>query len=559
MAHSPDTIQVKLDLKVPMRDGVLLSADLYRPSLEGRFPTLLCRTIYDNQQLRYVEWAVRFVRAGYAVVIQDCRGRYDSDGTWDPYVCEAEDGYDTQQWVGQQPWCDGTIGTFGISYVGFTQILPAPFRSPYVKGLVPIAHQEDNFGHVYVDGVLQLQNALNFAWIGSRTVQSHIREVHDFSAQRWRLPLIEALDDLADRPIFRHFVSHPTFDDYWQSYSMKTKYPEVDVPALFITGWYDNLLHEDFKVFQGWRQQARSEATRRTTKLVVGPWTHRGIGSGERIGDVDFGPAAGIDLLGLHLRWYDRRLRGFENGIDDEPPLRIFVMGANVWRDEWEWPLARTRFTPYYLHSGGHANSLFGDGALSTTAPAAGEPADRYDYDPASPVPTLGGQSMVESPGPLDRRPVERRDDVLVYTTEVLEQDVEVTGPIEMILYAASSAVDTDFAATLVDVHPNGLATNVCEGIQRARFRESLERPSLIEPGRSYEYRVVLWETSTLFRAGHRIRLEVTSSNFPRFDRNLNSGEALATGTHPVVAHQTILHAAEHPSRLVLPIIPAES
>jgi putative CocE/NonD family hydrolase len=338
---------------------------------------------------------------------------------------------------------------------------------------------------------------------------------------------------------------------------MKGRYPEVDVPALFITGWYDNLLHEEFKVFDGWRHHARSDETRRTTKLVVGPWTHRGIGSGDPIGDVDFGPEAGIDLLGLHLRWYDRRLRDLENGIDDEPPVRIFVMGANTWRDEREWPLARTHYTPYYLRSGGRANSLFGDGALSTTPPAADGPADSYDYDPADPVPTLGGQSMIESPGPLDRRPVERRDDVLVFSTELLEQDVEVTGPVEVILYAASSAVDTDFAATLVDVHPGGLATNVCEGIRRARFRESLERPSLIEAGRVYEYRIDLWETSNLFKAGHRIRVEVTSSNFPRFDRNLNSGEDLATGTRPVVAHQTILHDAEHPSRIVLPIIPS--
>jgi uncharacterized protein len=550
-----DGVYVTLDLKVPMRDGVLLSADLYRPALEGRFPTLLCRTIYDNQQQRYVEWAARFVRGGYAVVIQDCRGRYDSDGVWDPYVCEAADGYDTQQWVGAQPWCDGTVGTFGISYVGFTQILPAPFRSPYVKGLVPIAHQEDNFGHIYVEGVLQLQNALNFAWIGSRTVQSQTRELHGFAAQQWRLPLVEALDDLADRPVYRHFVRHSTFDEYWRSYSMKGTYPEVDVPALFITGWYDNLLHEGFKVFAGWKQHARSAETRARTKLVVGPWAHRGIGSADRFGDVDFGPAAGIDLLGLHLRWYDRRLRGIDNGIDDEPPVRIFVMGANVWRDEQEWPLARTRYTRYYLHSGGRANSLFGDGALSTTSPS-DEPADRFDYDPANPVPTLGGQSMIESPGPLDRRPVERRDDVLVYTTEPLERDVEVTGPIELVLYAASSAVDTDFAATLVDVHPNGPAINICEGIRRASFRESLERPAPIEPGQVYEYRISLWETSTLFRAGHRIRVELSSSNFPRFNRNLNTGEDPATGTRMLVAHQTILHNSQHPSHIVLPVIP---
>jgi putative CocE/NonD family hydrolase len=230
-------------------------------------------------------------------------------------------------------------------------------------------------------------------------------------------------------------------------------------------------------------------------------------------------------------------------------------MGANTWRSESEWPLARTRFTPYYLHSGGRANSHFGDGALSPAMPA-DEPPDRYDYDPADPVPTLGGQSMIESPGPLDRRPVERRDDVLVYSTDPLPHDVEVTGPIEVVLYATSSAVDTDFAATLVDVHPGGLAVSICEGIRRARFRDSLEHTTPIEPERAYEYRISLWETSNLFKAGHRIRLEITSSNFPRFDRNLNSGEDLATGTRVTIAHQTIHHTAAHPSHILHPVIP---
>jgi uncharacterized protein len=249
-------------------------------------------------------------------------------------------------------------------------------------------------------------------------------------------------------------------------------------------------------------------------------------------------------------------LRGVDTGIDDEPPIRIFVMGANVWRDEHEWPLARTRFTSYYLHSHGRANSLHGDGELSSTAPG-DEPSDSYDYDPASPVPTLGGPSLLaEYMGPRDRRPVERRDDVLVYSTPPLDQDVEATGPVEMVLYAATSAVDTDFTATLVDVHPNGQAITITQGIVRARFRRSLEHPTLVEPGRVYEYTIVLWETSNTFEAGHRIRVEISSSNFPHFDRNLNSGEALATGTSVVVAHQTVWHDRAHPSRLVLPVVP---
>jgi putative CocE/NonD family hydrolase len=567
-------VRVHLDLKVPMRDGVVLSADLYRPPAGERFPALLCRTIYDNQRPRDVDWACAFARHGYAVVVQDCRGRYDSDGRWEPYVCEAADGYDTQQWIGAQPWCDGTIGTYGVSYVGFTQILPAPFRSPYVKALVPIANQEDNFGHIYCDGVLQLQNAVNFAWIGDRTVHSYLafafgagpwaggapgegRRLVDPDALYRRLPLATALDDLADRPAYRLFLDHPTFDDYWKSYSMKGRYRDVDVPALFITGWYDNLVHEQFKCFAGWTREARSQTTRERTKILVGPWHHTGLGSADPFGDVDFGAAAAVDLVGVQLRWYDRRLRGAENGVDDDPAVRIFVMGANVWRDEREWPLARTMYTKYYLRSGGRANTLEGDGRLDQTPPEV-EPPDTYTYDPDDPVPTRGGQSMMRgNTGPLDRRDVERREDVLVYTTDPLPSAVEATGPVSLTLYAASSAPDTDFTGALVDVHPDGRAIIVCEGIVRARFTESTESETLIEPGRTYAYRISLWETSHVFLLGHRIRLEVSSSNFPRFNRNLNTGEALATGTRWQTARQTVMHRLETPSHLVLPVIPA--
>ncbi len=571
-----DGVRVHLDMKVPMRDGVRLSADLYRPPAGELFPTLLCRTIYDNQRPREVDWAVRFARHGYAVVLQDCRGRYDSEGVWDPYVCEAADGYDTQQWVGAQPWCDGTIGTFGVSYVGFTQILPAPLRSPHVKALVPTANQEDNFGHIYCDGVLQLQNAVNFAWIGSRTVQTYyalafgsgvwagaqmpgegLQLVDPDALYRW-LPLVSALDDVADRPVYRMFLSHPTFDAYWKSYSMKGKYQDVDVPALFITGWYDNLVHEQFKCFAGWTRQARSPATRARTKIVIGPWSHSTLGSAERFGDIGFGPDAAADLLDVHLRWFDRRLRGVENGVDDAPPIRLFVMGANVWRDEHEWPLKRTVYTKYYLHSRGRANSLSGDGWFSQAPPEA-EPADTYTYDPEDPIPTVGGQSMMRgNTGPRDRRSVEQRDDVLVYSSDPLPHDVEVTGPVALVLYAASDAVDTDFTATLVDVHPDGPAINICEGIVRARFRESVETETLIEPGRPYSYRISLWETSNVFKRGHRIRVEISSSNFPRFNRNLNTGEDLATGSRWRRARQTIFHNADQPSHLLLPVVLSE-
>jgi putative CocE/NonD family hydrolase len=550
-------VHIQHDLKIPMRDGVLLSGDLYTP-VDGQtsWPVLLCRTIYDNQQDRYVGWSMRFARNGYAVLIQDCRGRYDSEGTWTPYECEAEDGYDTQEWIGRQPWFRDGIGTFGISYVGFTQILPSKFDSKYVKALVPCANQEDNFGHFYIDGVLQLQNAVNLGWIGRRTNRSTSWPLVDRHALYRKLPINSALEGVTEMPTFDLFLSKPTFDDYWKSYSMKYVYEQCDQPALFLTGWYDNLVHEQFKCFKGWSERAKTEQTRKLSKLMVGPWGHNPMGTITCWNDVNFTAAGEGDVVGIHLKWFDQRLKGIDNGTDTDAPLQLFVMGDNEWRGEWEWPLARTEWTNYYLHSGGVANTRFGDGTLSTDAPGE-EKVDTFVYDPLNPVPTVGGQSMfIENCGPIDRASVERRDDVLVYTTPTLTEDVEVTGPVKLVLYAETDALDTDFTATLCDVHPRGKSINICEGIIRARYRESMEHTTLIEPNTVYEYTVDLWETSNVFKAGHQIRLEISSSNFPRFARNLNTGADVSADAEVKTANQTIYHDTVRPSHLVLPVIP---
>ena len=552
--------RIQLDVKTPMRDGVRLSADIYLPASVGPFPTLLQRTPYNNQSARYVhDFVPRFVRNGYAVVIQDSRGRHDSDGEWRPYLDETNDGYDTQQWIGAQPWCNGNIGTFGSSYPGFTQTMPAPLRSPHVKALVPSATQQDNYGLAYVDGVYQMVPFTTwFIRMTGKTMQSESPGLMNDLELHKRLPLISALDDICDMPVFRDFIRHYTLDEYWKGYGVRDKYEEIETPAYFLTGWYDTLVHETFKMLRGWRSRARSVEAREVTRLLVGPWTHGSIGSAQPPGDIDFGLPAGVDIIAEHIRWYDRRLKGIENGMDDEPPIRLFVMGENVWRYEREWPLARTQYTNYYMHSGGRANSLLGDGVLSPASPA-GEPTDRYSYDPENPVPTMGGPVMSpELTGPRDRRSVERRDDVLVFTSEPLTRDAEVTGPVVVTLYASSSAPDTDFTATLVDVYPSGQAINICEGIRRTRFRESLETPTLIEPGRTYEYQISLWETGNVFKAGHRIRLEISSSNFPRFDRNLNTGHQPGLDAEIKVADQTIYHDSERPSHVSLPIIPRE-
>lgn len=548
-------VRVQLDLRIPMRDGVELYGAMYRPEDGERFPVLLIRSPYSTQHPRYIEWAMRFVESGYAVVMQDSRGRYESDGKWRPYIDEAQDGYDTQEWIGQQAWCDSTIGTFGISYPGFTQILPAPYRSRFVKALVPIANQEDNFGHLRYNGLLQQQNAMNWIWLGDRTNQNAPRELIDWDEVYRRLPLLTALDDIGDRPFYRDVIRNNEFNSFWSSYSMKGKYQQVETPAYFITGWYDNLVHEGFKCFAGW-QTSNSEEVRRTTRLMVGPWTHSKIGSAEPFGDVDFGMNAAVDIPAEHVRWYDQRMRGKDTGIDKDPPVRIFVMGENIWRSESCWPLEQTEYTPFYLHSNGKANSVNGDGELSKERPG-DEPADYFNYDPEDPIPTLGGQSMFPgNTGPRDRSALEERNDILVFTSPVLEDGMEVTGPLEVRLFAESDARDTDFAATLVDVHPGGAAIHITEGIVRARFRESFENSSLIDPGEIVEYRFALWETSNFFRPGHRIRLEISSSNFPRFDRNLNTGTTPGLDDKKQVARQTVYHREGYASHVLLPVIP---
>ena len=548
-------MKIRMDVKVPMRDGVLLSADIYMPPEDGPFPTLLIRTIYDKQNERYLAWTERFVESGYACVMQDCRGRHDSDGAWEPYVNEANDGHDTIEWIGIQPWCDGNVGTYGVSYVGFTQTQPATQRSRFLKAITPIGSQQDNFGHHRVDGVLQQHVAQFFVNMAGRTMKLGSTSFMDWDQIYRRLPLVSTFDDIVDLPFYREMVRHYTFDDFWKSYSMRSRYEEVETPAYFITGWYDNLVHETCKLYQGWTSRARSEDARRLTRLLIGPWSHQNIGSAEPFGSVDFGGEAYMDIVQEQILWNDRRLKGVDNGIDDEPPVRVFVMSANRWRTGHEWPLAGVQYAKFYLHSSTGANSMYGDGRLTTTPPA-DEPPDRYSYDPDDPVPTIGGQwMMLSGSGPWDRRAAQRRDDVLVYETEPLERDLEVVGPVSLTLFASSTAPDTDFTGTLSDVHPNAKAIILTEGILRARFRESIERPMLIEPGKVYGFEVDMWETGNLFKAGHRIRVEVSSSNFPRFERNLNTGNQPGMDAEMSVAHQTIFHDAQRPSHIMLPVM----
>ena len=500
------------------------------------------------------------------------RGRWDSDGEWYPFIHEPQDGYDTQEWIGEQDWCDGNVGTAGGSYVAMVQWQAAPLRSQYLKAMVPRVGYS-NFYHnwVYTGGAFQL--AFNLRW---GAIQMHTRtnqvqylwmpQSNHLTTLHWHLPL-NTMDEAAGRAsrLWKDWVENPSYNDYWRGLRpVEDHYADIDVPAYGMGGWYDVFLQSTLNNFMGVNERGRAPG-RGNQRIAIGPWVHNcGNNGANRVtGEVDFGEEVKVDLMREHVRWFDYWLKGIRNGITEEPPVNVFVMGRNEWRRAADWPIPGTQYTPYYLASGGNANSSFGDGSLATGAPSADEPADNYKYDPKHPVMTIGGSTCCSedvtpvSMGPRDQQQAEWRPDVLVYTTEPLEEDVEVTGPVSLVLYASSSAPDTDFTAKLVDVHPNGTAINVAQGIIRARYRDSWEEPQLMEPGQVYKFTIDLWSTSNCFVAGHRIGLEVSSSNFPQFDRNPNTGAPFGQDAETQIADQTIYHDEEHPSHLLLPVIPS--
>ena len=554
-----DGVEMLLDVPVPMRDGIELSADIYLPRTRGELPTVLMRTPYDNNAAAVIEQGRSYANRGYACVIQDCRGRWDSGGEYYPFHNEGTDGYDTQEWIGSQEWSNGKIGMAGGSYLGLVQWTSAPHRSRFLTAMAPRVIAGDFFtGLLYPGGAFQLNVALTWGMrTNGHTAQSI--EYHNWTEAFRSLPVSD-MDQLAGRKLgfWKDWVEHSRYDDYWAQVNVEEKWAEIEAPALNFGGWYDLYSQHTFINFNGLRHNGRSTEAKQS-KLIVGPWPHR-VGASTRTGDVDFGADSMADLDDLELRWFDYWLKGIDNGIVDEPPLRLFIMGVNRWRDEHEWPLARTSWEKWYLHSGGTANSAMGDGVVSTDPPAGGQP-DSFAYDPQYPVQTMGGNNCC-SPhivpwGPHDQRPVEARHDVLCYTSPPLEADLEVTGPIKLVLYAATDGTDTDWTAKLVDVSPSGYAMNLCDGIIRARFRESFSDPTLLERNKVYEYEIDVGVTGNVFQKGHSIRIEVSSSNFPRFDRNPNTGHTFGADAEMRTAQQTVYHSRDYPSHIVLPVIPA--
>jgi putative CocE/NonD family hydrolase len=568
-------IHYERNVAVKMRDGVTLRADIYRPKVDGKFPILLQRTPYNKDS--GFQFGMHAAARGYVVIFEDVRGRYASEGEWYTFKNEPSDGYDTVEWAAALPYSDGRVGMFGGSYVGATQMLAAIAHPPHLAGICPVvtaSNYHENW--TYTGGAFaQWFNQDWTSGLAQNTYERLVGHQNDPVGGLWALPLTDyPILNLGKRPdlgsnasvapYYLDWLAHPSYDDYWKSISIEEHFSDITVPALHVAAWYDLFLGGSLKNFVGIRDHGGSEAARKGQQLVVVIGGH--AGQMPKVGDVDFGPNAKEPEDEWELQWYDYLFKGVKNQFASGRAVKLFLMGANEWRDEDDWPLPQAKSTKYFLHSAGKANSLRGQGSLSTAAPGK-EGSDQFSYDPANPVPTVGGPLCCESQrwpaGPRDQRSVEARDDVLVYSTPPMTEDLEVTGPVSLELFAKSSGVDTDFTAKLVDVWPTGFAQNLTEGIVRARYRDSREKPDLINPGQVYKFTIDMWATANVFKKGHVLRLEVSSSNFPRFDRNLNNGatryvKSSDAGASFVTATNVVLHDGEHPSALVLPVVPGK-
>lgn len=580
MAYIFDT-----DARIPMRDGTVLSANIWRPADGGPSPAIVIRTPYGkgNSKLAYSTDPnlYAFLTAGYAVVQQETRGAFVSDGEFYPYANDAADGADTIRWIAEQAWCDGNVGSWGQSYMGMVQWAAASTGVPELKA-ISVAQASADFyrAHWYSPGgALSLDSVLNWvslivfntlrrrAAAGDTEAAADLSEVAGLisgaSALTPKLPISSHTVLLKHAPWLQDVLDHPSRDDYWTSYSPLERFAQITAPALSIAGWYDTFLTETLRAYNEMRTRGATAEAREGQRLIIGPWGHAPEYTTGDFPDRRFGPGAGMaatDLTTPQLRFLNRWVKGQADALDHSAPVRIFVMGIDQWRDEQEWPLIDTDYTDFFLSSTSAANSAAGGGTLSTGTPRV-EQCDTYLYNPMRPVPTIGGNILAlgqgEHAGPSDQAEVERREDVLCYTTEVLDQPLEVTGHVTLVLHVASSAVDTDFTAKLVDVHPDGRAILLSDGILRMRYRESLATPRLMNADEIYEVSLDLAATSNVFLPGHRIRLEVSSSNFPRYDRNSNTGGVIADDGEAEMrpAVNTVFHGQRHPSRVILPLI----
>jgi uncharacterized protein len=548
LAQTPAVKQ--LHVHVPMRDGVLLSANVFRPGAPGKVSTILIRTPYGKGE----DWSPNhqaYVEHGYAVVVQDVRGRHESQGVFQPLTQEPEDGDDTLNWIARQTWSNGKVGMTGGSYLGIVQWKAATMNNPHLKAIFPWVSGDDDYRDRYYStgGAMKLGHRL--LWV-EENMRLPGYDPPSFEKYVLTVPLRRAVPAAAGLqvPMMDTVLEHAADDAFWRSISVREQLKNIKVPVFSVGGWYDNYVESDLDAFAALHKQSN------VNRILIGPWPHNVNtimpGSG-------FGKDTQILFRKTQLEWFDQWLKDKDVPMMSKPPVRIFVMGSNQWRDESDWPPKGVRMTKFYLESAGHANTLNGDGTL-TTEPVMKSEHDVYVFDPNHPVPTRGGAVCCNPKifpwGPMDQRPVEQRVDVLVYSTPVLREDLDVTGPIEVTLYAASTAQDTDFSAKLVDVFPNGVARILTDGMLRARYRKSLSKPELLKPGAVTEFKIDAGVTSNVFQKGHRIRIEISSSNFPRFDRNPNTGKPIADETELVPATQTIHHDHKHESFVLLPVVP---
>jgi putative CocE/NonD family hydrolase len=550
-----NAVRVERGVALETSDGVRLVADVYHPVRMTLTPTILVRIPFSRTLTNslFATTVGRFwAERGYTVVIQGTRGRYESEGTHYPLIDERRDGLDTLAWLKDQPWFDGRLGMWGGSAFGYTQWVLAdqlPTAQDGGRSALMIQISSTDFHRMfYPGGAFSLASALFWA-VRSRGAEDETPGPGVLDRGFSGLPLVEA-DDRAvgDIAFFNDWVTHATRDAYWQAIDGDDRVAALRAPVLLMAGWFDPFLPGQLADFVRIRNEVRPDVAG-ATRLVIGPWGHaESVVLPGGLTNRNYR----LESLAPSIPWFDRHLRSSGSSGQADAPIRLYVMGTNVWRDEQEWPLARARPTSWYLGSGGHANSATGDGRLAVDAPAGTEPPDTFASDPQHPVPTRGGAAIGFGAGVEPQHEVERRDDVLVYTSPPLGEDVEVTGPVSATLYVTTSAPATDFTAKLVDVHPDGTSYNVTDGILRRGYSPS-PRP---DANSATAIEIAMWPTSMVFRQGHRIRLQVAGSNFPRFDRHSNTEVPPATATTTIVATQAVYHGEQTPSRIVLPIVP---
>jgi len=575
-------VVMEMNVMVPMRDGVRLATDIYRPDAEGKFPVVLIRTPYGSEDNRYPDRGHYYAEQGYVVAIQDCRGKYDSEGDWYGKRNETHDGDDTITWLGIQSWSSGKVGMVGSSYLGMAQWLVAYTQNPHLKALVPVVgpitlgRDAESYRRLatYCNNNASVGSSalLELSWMIS--VNGNVNQnsgAYDLNKIAHHLPMIEIPKILGrNMPGWEWILREE--NGRWEQYFARSAagnwtepiemnqdfealYAKVNVPILQMSGWFDCASDFCFYNYQQVKRYSQFPSGRKNQQVMIGPWNHW-IRLAPKIGEFDFGPESVVDIDEMALRWFDRWLKGIPNGIDDDPPVKVFVMGKNEWSKVSDWPLPETVFTPFYFHSSGKANSLNGDGLLSTHSPE-NEPPDNYVSDPGIPTPSVTGLDNTDiiKTGPVDMSSIEKRDDVLVYTTSELKADVEVTGPLQVVMYVSTSAPATDFFVRLMDVHPDGKSYPVFYTYANPYSTRGLKAVGGgVDNSKILKCEIELPPTSNLFFKGHRIRVEISSSAYPLF-RNLNIEGDVANATEYNVATQTIYHDKIHPSHIILPII----